>query len=71
MEIKELQNVERRALLELQRAAIERAFAEITQDEWDGYAIRYSVAVRERREAQIAALDDRAVEEDKFLRGEA
>lgn len=71
MTLIELQNTERRALLELQRAAIERAFAEITQDEWDGYAIRYSVAVRERREAQIAALDERVVEEDKFLRGEA
>lgn len=58
----ELQNAERRALNELQRAAIERAFAEITQDEWDGYAIRYAAAVRERREAQQAMLDKAAVQ---------
>jgi hypothetical protein len=57
----ELQNEERRALNELQRAAIERAFAEITQDEWDGYAIRYAAAVRERREAQQSILDNAAV----------
>lgn len=57
----ELQNEERRALVELQRAAIERAFAEITQDEWDGYAIRYAAAVRERREAQQSILDNAAV----------
>ena len=57
----ELQNEERRALNELQRAAIERAFAEITQDEWDGYAIRYAAAVRERREAQNSMLDRAAV----------
>lgn len=57
----ELQNEERRALVELQRAAIERAFAEITQDEWDGYAIRYAAAVRERREAQQSVLDNAAV----------
>jgi hypothetical protein len=57
----ELQNAERRALNELQRAAIERAFAEITQDEWDGYAIRYATAVRERREAQMSQLDRQAV----------
>lgn len=57
----ELQNAERRALVELQRAAIERAFAEITQDEWDGYAIRYAAAVRERREAQQGILDNAAV----------
>jgi len=57
----ELQNAERRALNELQRAAIERAFAEITQDEWDGYAIRYAAAVRERREAQNSMLDRAAV----------
>lgn len=57
----ELQNAERRALNELQRAAIERAFAEITQDEWDGYAIRYAAAVRERREAQQSILDNAAV----------
>lgn len=57
----ELQNAERRALNELQRAAIERAFAEITQDEWDGYAIRYAAAVRERREAQNSMLDKAAV----------
>ena len=58
----ELQNAERRALNELQRAAIERAFAEITQDEWDGYAIRYAAAVRERREAQNSMLDRAAVD---------
>ena len=57
----ELQNAERRALNELQRAAIERAFAEITQDEWDGYAIRYAAAVRERREEQNSMLDRAAV----------
>ena len=57
----ELQNAERRALNELQRAAIERTFAEITQDEWDGYAIRYAAAVRERREAQNSMLDRAAV----------
>lgn len=58
----ELQNAERRALNELQRAAIERAFAEISQDEWDGYAIRYAAAVRERREAQMSQLDHQAVQ---------
>lgn len=59
--LNELQNEERRALVELQRAAIERAFAEITQDEWDGYAIRYAAAVRERREAQQSVLNHAAI----------
>ena len=65
----ELQNEERRALNELQRAAIERAFAEITQDEWDGYAIRYAAAVRERREAQQSLLDRAAVKFSAQLYG--
>ena len=65
----ELQNAERRALNELQRAAIERAFAEITQDEWDGYAIRYAAAVRERREAQNSMLDRAAVDFSRQVYG--
>jgi len=67
--LKQLQNEERRALNELQRAAIERAFAEITQDEWDGYAIRYAAAVRERREAQQSLLDRAAVKFSAQLYG--
>jgi hypothetical protein len=69
MDITKLQNAERRALNELQRAAIERAFAEITQDEWDGYAIRYASAVRERREAQMSNLDTAAVQFSAQLYG--
>jgi len=69
MTLTQLQNAERRALNELQRAAIERAFAEITQDEWDGYAIRYASAVRERREAQMSNLDTAAVQFSAQLYG--
>jgi hypothetical protein len=57
-------------LKELQRAAIERANAEITQDEFDGYAIRYAAAVRERREQHQNMLDRAAVTFDQRLRGE-
>jgi hypothetical protein len=57
-------------LKELQRAAIERANAEITQDEFDGYAIRYTAAVRERREEHQGMLDRTAVRFDQHLRGE-
>lgn len=57
-------------LKELQRAAIERANAEITQDEFDGYAIRYAAAVRERRERHQNMLDRAAVTFDQRLRGE-
>lgn len=54
-------SIEQLRLRELQRAAIERAFGEVTQDELDGYAIRYAAAVRERREQQMSQLDRQAV----------
>lgn len=56
-------------LRELQRAAVERANAEITQDDFDGYAIRYAAAVRERREEVMAGLEQKAHDFERRLRG--
>lgn len=62
-------DIERRNLIELQRAAIERANGEITQDELDGYAIRYAASVRERREQHMDELAKGAVAFSERLYG--
>ena len=62
-------DIERRSLIELQRAAIERANGEITQDEMDGYAIRYAAAVRERREQHMDELAKGAIAFSEKLYG--
>lgn len=56
-------------LRELQRAAVERANAEMTQDDFDGYAIRYAAAVRERREEAMVELEQKAHDFERRLRG--
>ncbi len=62
-------DIERRSLIELQRAAIERANGEITQDEMDGYVVRYAAAVRERREQHMEQLAQGAIAFSEKLYG--
>ena len=44
---------------QMQAAALTRDSAEISQEEWDGYACRYASAVREWRVLQHIALTQR------------